>query len=1281
MPPVASTLRQLAMLGGPPAFPPSEPVPLINVRGYRPRGDFTAVDAMLANEANKQSKTRASNQRFVAKILPGVENPGASYRVTLQRRLGEFMSLDPDEISVICVTSGTNALRVVLKGVRAVAKSNEHDEVIVPKTTVGATIEAVIDEGFKPVFVDVDPASWLLSPEDTERAITDKTAAIITVDWLGTQCDLGPFRKLADKHGIKLISDSAQSFGASSGQPPSVNLAHATIFSLGYPKVFTGAGSGGLIVCSKDLLDLLKNDSTGILRREVLAEPNAFMCLESLLSLPKDLENRRNAGELYRQLLARCPGITFQKVPAGLSTNHYQISFTVDTDYFGLNAKDLCRALKAENVHCSADRMPCVGGMEKFTSRGRVEGDVEHSRLLAMTSVTVPISNIISLDTVEMICRMIAQIHKNAPEILDAKQKGQLAQTTPTESADIIDLESKYRQHLIIPVLDDASRYSDVFIPRDYMLEQKISIDEFLKRFNSQPEWNLNERVLAELRVDAIIGKTVILSPHSAGHKSGNPVALDESGSSADVTLVPGADGKLTVRKSASGYGIDGNGAPWLRRQNLFLDASRAVKKTGMFVKPLKVVDNDSDVTLELPYIPSYSIGELILANAGPRRVVEVLVYMLARMATSVWTEGQEEADTSFIQKAHFDRMRRRLKIASAQDETLHKILQQKTVILNDRQLLGFDTVMEKLENHPVLKNIAPTILSEIHGDLNIHNILARLDPDDKEPVALIDPRGVPLLSDSEAEAKDDDDKVFERGDYCYDVSKLLFSLTGFLEIRKQLFDFSANDDSYTLTIQQHPGYDTMNGAAHMLIPALASNKVMRQWIDKVEHHGAYSFEMRVRVGEAAHFVSDCACALGRDTPQEVVPLFLMGLLKLNDVVALLDGTSELSVDDDNDAMIYEFTSMEESADLGAMMIQEALFKSQTSNQDRPYDVLEISVKNESASTLQKLLRKMVGTYLPKGAAVYLSTDPIDSDVHFPCVIIHPSNGVRGQTHMLASCTRRTNGFFTNNGVLPTIINNLRIIHISSTGSSSRSQFTGRDNDKLLSPGSFGISPLHLTVMQANQLSFPKPGRWVVENDSFFLLSRPLNISGDELCLLAMKRPTSGSSSSWRVCIDKYEEKDGRLFAKHFRDIEPHEQEEPLLRTTTGLFLPHHLVKEIALKEDDYAQRTSPLLIDIVLPRFMEHNDWIQLSHSQGYGTGSHQVWENAEYFKAVSQHVELANGGEEMAFYYYGSDKEYLKLLAKVREDPLLNSLAYAGATAQWRTRHDETHPESLAE
>jgi hypothetical protein len=274
---------------------------------------------------------------------------------------------------------------------------------------------------------------------------------------------------------------------------------------------------------------------------------------------------------------------------------------------------------------------------------------------------------------------------------------------------------------------------------------------------------------------------------------------------------------------------------------------------------------------------------------------------------------------------------------------------------------------------------------------------------------------------------------------------------------------------------------------------------------------------------------------------------------------------------------------------------------------------------------------------------------------------------------MLVAATRSTTAFFRDNRIPESTLDSLRIVHISSTGSLSRSQFAARDNDKLLSPGSFGISPLKLALLQATQLPFRKPGQWVVENDSFFLLSQPLEIGGDDLCLLEIVRPTSGSSSSWRVCINEVEKTEGLIFANRFRDIEAHGKGEKLLRRTTGMFLQHCLAKEIFRREADYEEQTNPLLIDVVLPRFMERSDWIQLSHQQGYGVASHHVWNSAQALQLVSLRVELANGGKEMAFYHYGSNSKYCKLLADARGDTRLNSLVYIAPAAQWLAKTEE--------
>ena len=108
MPPVATTVRDLAVLGVRPAFPLGNPVALIHPIGYYHRGDFGAVNAILGNTINQESNTCASQQRFVAKILPGVESSRSTFRAMLQDCIEDLLGLDTDKTSVVCVTSGTD---------------------------------------------------------------------------------------------------------------------------------------------------------------------------------------------------------------------------------------------------------------------------------------------------------------------------------------------------------------------------------------------------------------------------------------------------------------------------------------------------------------------------------------------------------------------------------------------------------------------------------------------------------------------------------------------------------------------------------------------------------------------------------------------------------------------------------------------------------------------------------------------------------------------------------------------------------------------------------------------------------------------------------------------------------------------------------------------------------------------------------------------------------------------------------------------------------------------
>jgi hypothetical protein len=99
-------------LGGAPTFPPSNPVPQIFPSGYGYVEEYNAVISILRNEPNPEPTRISSRQRYV---LSGTVKPGTSYRSDLQRRVTEFLDLDANTTSVVCVTTGMNALRAALK--------------------------------------------------------------------------------------------------------------------------------------------------------------------------------------------------------------------------------------------------------------------------------------------------------------------------------------------------------------------------------------------------------------------------------------------------------------------------------------------------------------------------------------------------------------------------------------------------------------------------------------------------------------------------------------------------------------------------------------------------------------------------------------------------------------------------------------------------------------------------------------------------------------------------------------------------------------------------------------------------------------------------------------------------------------------------------------------------------------------------------------------------------------------------------------------------------------
>lgn len=211
----------------------------------------------------------------------------------------------------ISVANGTDALQIAQMALGIGAG----DEVITPGFTYIATAETVALLGAKPVYVDICPHTYNLDPALLEAAITPRTKAIIPVSLYGQCADMDTINAIAAKHGIPVIEDAAQSFGASYKGRKSCNLSTIACTSFFPSKPLGCYGDGGAIFTNDDELAKVMRQiarhgqdrryhhiRVGVNSR--LDTLQAAILLPKLAVLDVEMTARQQAANTYAQLLS-----------------------------------------------------------------------------------------------------------------------------------------------------------------------------------------------------------------------------------------------------------------------------------------------------------------------------------------------------------------------------------------------------------------------------------------------------------------------------------------------------------------------------------------------------------------------------------------------------------------------------------------------------------------------------------------------------------------------------------------------------------------------------------------------------------------------------------------------------------------------------------------------------------------------------------------------------------------------------------------------------------------
>lgn len=250
----------------------------------------------------------------------------------LEARLADFVG------AKFCITcaNGTDALQIVQMALGI----GPGDEVITPGFTYIATAETVALLGAKPVYVDVNPQTYNLDPQLLEAAITPRTKAIIPVSLYGQCADFDAINAIAQRHGIPVIEDAAQSFGATYKQQRSCNLSDVACTSFFPSKPLGCYGDGGAIFTNDEALAVVIRQiarhgqdrryhhvRVGVNSR--LDTLQAAVLLEKLAIFDEEIQLRQQVALEYDRLLCDA-GLATPFVDPGNKSVYAQYTLRVD---------------------------------------------------------------------------------------------------------------------------------------------------------------------------------------------------------------------------------------------------------------------------------------------------------------------------------------------------------------------------------------------------------------------------------------------------------------------------------------------------------------------------------------------------------------------------------------------------------------------------------------------------------------------------------------------------------------------------------------------------------------------------------------------------------------------------------------------------------------------------------------------------------------------------------------------------------------------------------------
>ena len=349
---------------------------------------------------------------YIEEIKPIFEshhltNMGPVYK-KLQKQLIEYLGVD--ELSLF--VNGHMALEMAI---HAMGLRKDGGEVITTPFTFVSTTHAIVRNGLKPVFCDIEPNTYTIDASKIESLITDKTVAIIPVHVYGNMCDVEAIETLAKKHDLKVMYDAAHAFGVKYKGFGVGNFGDASMFSFHATKVFNTIEGGAIAFHDKkycEKLHELKNfgihgqdDVLGIGGNAKLDEFRAAMGICNLRRIDECIEQRKRVYERYFEHLNGVDGIKLCAVPQYVESNYAYFPVYFDKTKFGKSRDDVFEQLKEQDIFARKYFYPAINELSCYAGKYDQNTPVAHD--VSMNILTLPMYEGLFIEDVDRICDVI----------------------------------------------------------------------------------------------------------------------------------------------------------------------------------------------------------------------------------------------------------------------------------------------------------------------------------------------------------------------------------------------------------------------------------------------------------------------------------------------------------------------------------------------------------------------------------------------------------------------------------------------------------------------------------------------------------------------------------------------------------------------------------------------------------------------------------------------------------------------------------------------------------